>query len=226
MKIRIRYFASFHEITGQSEENWTLSDDATISDVRTQLLARYPRLQPIIERSLCAVNHGYVPADTALHDGDELVFIPPMGGGSPLEGVHPMEPLIQLTREPLDRNALIAAVSNPTAGGIAIFEGVVRNNARGKQVRYLEYDVYLEMAEQQIRTIVAEAERRWGVEHVAVAHRFGRLEIGEASVIIAVATPHRAEAFEACRYIIDTLKTTVPIWKKEVATNGEEWVEG
>jgi molybdopterin synthase catalytic subunit len=102
---------------------------------------------------------------------------------------------------------------------------VVRDNARGKQVRYLEYDVYQEMAEQQIRTIVAEAKRRWSVEHVAVAHRFGRLEVGEASVIIVVASPHRAEAFEACRYIIDTLKTTVPIWKKEVATNGEEWVE-
>ncbi len=137
-----------------------------------------------------------------------------------------MEPLIQLTREPLDRSALIAAVADAGVGGIAIFEGVVRDNARGKQIRYLEYDVYLEMAEQQIREIIAEAERRWGVEHVAVAHRFGRLEIGEASVIIVVGTPHRAEAFEACRYIIDTLKTTVPIWKKEVATNGEEWVEG
>ncbi|MFL5693486.1 MAG: molybdenum cofactor biosynthesis protein MoaE [Ktedonobacteraceae bacterium] len=137
-----------------------------------------------------------------------------------------MEPLIQLTREPLDRNALIAAVSHASAGGIAIFEGVVRDHARGKQIRYLEYDAYPEMAEQQIRVIVDEAQKRWGVEHVAVAHRFGRLEIGEASVIIVVATPHRAEAFEACRYIIDTLKTTVPIWKKEVATNGEEWVEG
>ncbi|MFL5667333.1 MAG: molybdenum cofactor biosynthesis protein MoaE [Ktedonobacteraceae bacterium] len=137
-----------------------------------------------------------------------------------------MEPLIQLTREPLDRNALIAAVSHASAGGIAIFEGVVRVHARGKQIRYLEYDAYPEMAEQQIRVIVDEAQKRWGVEHVAVAHRFGRLEIGEASVIIVVATPHRAEAFEACRYIIDTLKTTVPIWKKEVATNGEEWVEG
>jgi len=93
-------------------------------------------------------------------------------------------------------------------------------------VRYLEYDVYPEMAEQQIRAIVAEAERRWGVERVAVAHRYGRLEIGEASVVIVVATPHRAEAFDACRYIIDTLKATVPIWKKEVATDGEEWVEG
>jgi len=137
-----------------------------------------------------------------------------------------MEALIQLTHEPLDRNALVGAVSHASVGGIVVFEGVVRDNARGKQVRYLEYDVYPEMAEQQMRTIVAEAERRWGVERVAVAHRFGRLEIGEASVIIVVATPHRAEAFEACRYIIDTLKTTVPIWKKEVATDGEEWVEG
>lgn len=137
-----------------------------------------------------------------------------------------MEPIIQLTHEPLDRAALIEAVSHPGVGGIVVFEGVVRDNARGKQVRYLEYEVYEEMARQQIREIIATAEQRWGVERVAVAHRFGRLEIGEASVIIVVATPHRAEAFDACRYIIDTLKATVPIWKKEVATTGEEWVEG
>jgi len=137
-----------------------------------------------------------------------------------------MEPLIQLTREPLDRNALVTAVTHASVGGIVVFEGVVRDNARGKQVRYLEYDVYAEMAEQQMRKIVVDAQKRWGVERAAVAHRFGRLEIGEASVIIVVAAPHRAEAFEACRYIIDTLKTTVPIWKKEVASDGEEWVEG
>ena len=137
-----------------------------------------------------------------------------------------MEPVIQITRDALDRDTLLAAVSNPGVGGIVIFEGVVRDNARGKQIRYLEYDVYPEMAIQQIRAILAEAEKRWGVDRIAVAHRIGRIEIGEASVIIVVATPHRAEAFEACRYIIDTLKTTVPIWKKEVTMNGEEWVEG
>ena len=137
-----------------------------------------------------------------------------------------MEPLIQITREPLDRDALVTAVTHSGAGGIVVFEGVVRDNARGKQVRHLEYDVYPEMAIKQVRAIVAEAEQRWGARHVAVAHRVGRLEIGEASVIVVVATPHRAEAFEACRYIIDTLKATVPIWKKEVATGGEEWVEG
>ena len=149
-----------------------------------------------------------------------------MVGHTRRSGTSILEPFIQITREPLDRNALIAAVNDPGAGGIVVFEGVVRDNARGKQIRYLEYDVYPEMAIQQIREIIAEAEKRWNVDRVAVAHRIGRLEIGEASVIIVVATPHRAEAFEACRYIIDTLKTTVPIWKKEVAMNGEEWVEG
>lgn len=137
-----------------------------------------------------------------------------------------MEPVIMITREPLDRAALVEAVAHPGVGGIVVFEGVVRDNARGKQVRYLEYDVYPEMATAKIREIISEAERRWGALRIALAHRVGRLEIGEASVVVVVATPHRNEAFEACRYIIDTLKTTVPIWKKEVATSGEEWVEG
>lgn len=137
-----------------------------------------------------------------------------------------MDPLILLTRDPLDRAALVAATTHSSVGGIVVFEGVVRDRARGKQIRYLEYETYEEMAREQIVTIINNAQQRWGVERVAVAHRFGRLEIGEASVIIVVASPHRAEAFEACRYIIDTLKETVPIWKKEVATDGEAWVEG
>ena len=134
--------------------------------------------------------------------------------------------VVQLTHETLNRDTLVNEVSHPSMGGIVVFEGVVRDHARGKQVHYLEYEAYEEMAEQQIRTIIEEARQHWGVERVAVAHRFGRLEIGEVSVIIVVASAHRAEAFDACRYIIDTLKATVPIWKKEVATNGEEWVEG
>ncbi len=137
-----------------------------------------------------------------------------------------MTALINITREPLDRDAIIAAVAHPEAGGIVTFEGVVRNHARGKRIRYLEYDAYPEMAEEQFARIAAEAEQRWGPLRIAIWHRIGRLEIGEASVIIVVAAPHRAQAFEACRYAIDTLKTTVPIWKKEVAEDGEEWVEG
>ncbi len=140
-----------------------------------------------------------------------------------------MATLIQITREPLDRPAIDSiaqSVWHAGAGGIVTFEGTVRNHARGKLVRYLEYDAYPEMAEQEMATIAAEVQRRWQTDHIALVHRIGRLEIGEVSVVVAVACPHRAEAFEACRYAIDTLKSTVPIWKKEVAEDGEEWVEG
>jgi molybdopterin converting factor subunit 1 len=219
MHIQIRYFASLREITGEREEQLTIPDGATVANVRTMLLTRYPRLQLILERCAYALNHHYVSTEAILKEGDELVFIPPTGGGTP------GEPLIQLTHEPLDRDALVRAVSHPSIGGIVVFEGVVRDNTHGKQVLYLEYDVYQEMAREQIRTLITEAQQRWGVERIAVAHRFGRLEIGEASVIIVVASPHRGEAFDACRYIIDTLKKTVPIWKKEVTIDGEAWVE-
>jgi molybdopterin synthase catalytic subunit len=140
-----------------------------------------------------------------------------------------MATLIQITREPLDRPAIDAiaqSVWHAGAGGIVTFEGAVRDNARGKRIRYLEYDAYPEMAEQEMAKIAAEVERRWGTDRVALVHRIGRLEIGEVSVVVAVACPHRAEAFEACRYAIDTLKASVPIWKKEVAEDGESWVEG
>lgn len=140
-----------------------------------------------------------------------------------------MAAIVKITRDPLDDaavNALVQAISHPEVGGIVTFHGVVRNHARGKRVRYLEYDAYPEMAEQQMAAIAAEVERRWQTDRVAMVHRIGRLEIGECSVVVAVACPHRAEAFDACRYAIDTLKANVPIWKKEVAEDGEEWVEG
>jgi molybdopterin synthase catalytic subunit len=140
-----------------------------------------------------------------------------------------MAAIVKITRDPLDEAAvttLVRSLADPADGGVVIFQGVVRDNARGKRVRYLEYDAYPEMAEQQMASIAAEVERRWHTGNVALVHRIGRLEIGECSVVVVVACPHRGEAFEACRYAIDTLKTTVPIWKKEVAEDGEEWVEG
>jgi molybdopterin synthase catalytic subunit len=140
-----------------------------------------------------------------------------------------MAAIVKITRDLLDEAAittLVRSLADPADGGIVIFQGVVRDNARGKRVRYLEYDAYPEMAEQQMASIAVEVERRWHTGNVALVHRIGRLEIGECSVVVVVACPHRGEAFEACRYAIDTLKTTVPIWKKEVAEDGEEWVEG
>jgi molybdopterin synthase catalytic subunit len=140
-----------------------------------------------------------------------------------------MAPVVKITRDPLDGAAVRALVDEATHasdGGVVTFEGVVRDHARGKNIRYLEYDAYPEMAEERMNAIAAEVGQRWQTDHVALVHRIGRLEIGECSVVVVVACPHRAEAFEACRYAIDTLKTTVPIWKKEVAEDGEEWVEG
>ncbi|GAC1453514.1 MAG: hypothetical protein PVSMB2_00460 [Ktedonobacteraceae bacterium] len=165
MNIHIRYFASLRETVERTEETIAIDEDTRVADVRLLLATRYPRLQSLLERSVCAVNRGYVSPETVLHENDELVFIPPMGGGTA------MEPIVQLTREPLNRDALVVATSDPSVGGIVVFEGVVRDNARGKQVRYLEYETYEEMAEQQIRTIIGEAQQRWSVERFAVANR-------------------------------------------------------
>lgn len=140
-----------------------------------------------------------------------------------------MASLVRITQDRLNDatiRALVRGVTSSGDGGVVTFEGVVRDNARGKRIRYLVYDAYQEMAEQQMASIVAEVQSRWQTENIAIVHRIGRLEIGECSVVVVVACPHRAEAFEACRYAIDTLKSTVPIWKKEVAEDGEEWVEG
>jgi molybdopterin synthase catalytic subunit len=140
-----------------------------------------------------------------------------------------LESIINITPDPLDASAirsLVESISLPSDGGVVVFEGIVRNNARGRSVRYLEYDAFPEMALEQMRAIAAEVESRWATDHLAMVHRIGRLEIGECSVVVAVACPHRAEAFAACQYAIDTLKVRVPIFKKEVLEDGEEWVEG
>ncbi len=134
--------------------------------------------------------------------------------------------MFRITNDRIDAEELSAAVARPEAGGIAVFLGVVRDNNLGRRVGHLEYDAYPEMAERQMAAIAAEIAERWPVSAVAMLHRVGRLEIGEASVGIAVSSPHRKEAIEACHYAIDRLKQTVPIWKKEVWDNGEEWIEG
>ena len=131
-----------------------------------------------------------------------------------------------ITRQPLDLNALVARVAFPGAGAILTFSGVVRDNAHGKSVSHLEYEAYPEMAEQTLRDIIAEVQERWHDARVAMAHRIGKLQIGEASLIIAVAAPHRAEAYAASRYAIERVKTLLPVWKKEFASDGDHWVEG
>ncbi|MSQ61244.1 MAG: molybdenum cofactor biosynthesis protein MoaE [Dehalococcoidia bacterium] len=133
--------------------------------------------------------------------------------------------MFEIIRDPIESQALIDAVARPDAGGIALFLGVVRNNNLGRNVQYLEYDAYPPLAIRQMGVIAEEVRDRWDIAEVAMLHRIGRLEIGEASVGIAVSAAHRKEALEACHYAIDRLKESVPVWKKEVWDNGEEWIE-
>jgi molybdopterin synthase catalytic subunit len=153
-------------------------------------------------------------------DGDEVAFIPPVSGGSAGAA------LVELTAEPLDARRLETAVADPGAGAICTFTGVVRDSSRGQSVTHLEYEAYAGMAERQMRAIADEIVERWPAARVAMAHRTGRLEIGEASVVVSVSCPHRAEAIAACHWGIDRLKESVPIWKKEFARSGAVWIEG
>ena len=149
-------------------------------------------------------------------DGDEIAFLPPVSGGAGT---------CSLSDGPIDVGKVVARVSGPGMGGIVTFIGAVRNRARGRDIRHLEYESYPEMAEREMERIASQAAERWPGTQVAIAHRAGHLEIGDIAVVVVAAAPHRAEAFEACRFAIDTLKQTVPIWKKEVATDGEYWVD-
>ncbi|MBI4287923.1 MAG: molybdenum cofactor biosynthesis protein MoaE [Chloroflexi bacterium] len=137
-----------------------------------------------------------------------------------------MAKAVELTHQPISAEAMVAKVLKGKHGAVVTFLGIVRNQSEGKAVRYLEYEAYPEVALKKMEELLGEIKARWGIEDVAITHRLGRMEIGETAVIIAVASPHRGEAFEACKYAIDRLKETVPIWKKEVFVDGEHWVAG
>jgi len=164
------------------------------------------------------VNFELAHEEDALSDGDEVALLPPVAGGSGAK-------LCTISEHPLDEAEVVSRVIGPDAGGVVTFVGNVRHEARRHAIEYLEYEAYPEMAEREMQKIADEAGERWPGTRVAIAHRVGHLSIGEAAVVIVAAAPHRAEAFDACRFAIDTLKRTVPIWKKEVATDGAYWVD-
>lgn len=194
--------------------------DATVEDVYQMLRERHPGLEGDLRLIRPARNQSFTDWTERVDDGDEVAFIPPVSGGSGAAA------LIELTEGPLDSRRLEAAVAHAGAGAICTFTGVVRDNSRGESVSYLEYEAYAGMAEMQMSAIIEEIAGRWPEARVAMAHRTGRLEIGEASVIVSVSCPHRAEAIAACHWGIDRLKESVPIWKKEFATSGAFWIEG
>ena len=206
VRVSIRLFAGLRERAGKSRLE--LDDVARAGDVWARLdLGEEPG------GLMYAVNREYVDRSHELHDGDEVALIPPVSGGAFL-----------ITAEPLDVARVVAEAESDEAGAVASFVGTVRRSSRGRNVQYLEYEAFEEMAEPMLVRLGESLTGKHGLTAVAIHHRIGRVEIGEASVVIAVSSPHRASALDACREAIDTLKETIPLWKKEVYEGGEEWI--
>ena len=206
MRVKVRLFAGLRERAGAAERE--LDGVTRVSEVWPALaLGDEP------DGLLYAVNRRYAEREQELADGDEVALIPPVSGGA-----------FRITEEPLSLEAVVDEVADESAGAVATFLGTVRRESRGRTVLYLEYEAYAEMAEDVMAQIAAELEQRYELWAVAIHHRVGRVEIGEASVAIAVSAPHRKYALAACKDAIDTLKQTVPLWKKEVYEGGEEWL--
>ena len=208
MRIRVRLFAGLRERVGTGENEMELPAGARASDVWELL-----QIGPEPEGLAYAVNRRYVDRDEPLAEGDELAIIPPVSGGA-----------FRLTEGPLDARAVMREVESEGAGAVASFVGTVRARSRERDVLHLEYEAYAGMAEQVMEELATALKAKYDLCEVAIAHRIGRVEVGEASVAIAVSAPHRQDALAACAEAIDTLKTTVPLWKKEVYEGGEEWI--
>jgi molybdopterin synthase catalytic subunit len=231
MQVRVLPFGTLKDWLGQSAITVELPQGATVADLLRQLCAG--RSAEPLRGIAISVNAEYVTQRHAvLCEGDEVGLLPPVSGGSgraesPSAEVAAQPPMrVALTREPIDAAGLVAAAKQGEDGAVVVFDGIVRNQTRGRKTLSLEYEAYEEMALKQMSELAREAHRRFGVRHVTLIHRLGRLQVGETSVLVVVTSGHRAQAFEACRWLIDTLKKTVPIWKKETFVDGAVWAEG
>lgn len=219
MRIRVLYFAVFRERIGDDSEELELGSGSDVAAALAALAERHPIIGQLAGRFQTAVNQEMVPATTRLADGDELALIPPVAGGAGAPARH-----ARVIDQPLSLDRVVAAVSSTEHGGLVTFTGNVRSRSQGREVERLEYEAYAEMAEKVLAGLCDEIEAEIEGVRVAVEHRTGVLGIGDAAVVIAASAPHRAEAFAACRAMIDRLKNKAPIWKKEVGPDGSEWV--
>jgi molybdopterin converting factor subunit 1 len=238
MRVRALFFGQLREIVGAEEQEAELPSGACMREAFALWQQRFPALAPFQSMVIAARNQEYAPWDTALEDGDEIAFLPPVSGGSFSStnrtagednancGAEAGAEACQLLREPIPVAKWVAFVKGAEDGAVAAFEGIVRNHSCGRAILYLEYEAYAPMALAKMREIAAQAREKFVIHRVAIIHRLGRLEIGETSVLIAISAAHRAAAFDACRFAIDTLKHTVPIWKKEFFADGSAWAEG
>jgi molybdopterin synthase catalytic subunit len=232
MRVRVVFFGILKDLVGSSERELELRTGATAEDLWAALQAQTPGLARFEKSVAVAVNQHYSEPGALLHEGDEVALLPPVSGGSGYAAGEPdAKPAMtsahcRLQHAPIAADTVISGIRRGEDGAIVVFDGIVRNHSRGRRTLYLEYEAYEKMALDALEALATEAKTRFEVRECVIVHRLGRLEIGETSVLIVVASAHRAAAFDASRWIIDTLKRTVPIWKKEHFADGAVWADG
>jgi len=217
MQVRVLFFGVLKDLAGQVSELLDLAEGVTVNDVLAHYALQSPRMKQSMPSLAVAVNQEYANFETKLKAGDEIALLPPVSGG--LANV-------AIVREPLETAKILANLKHAEDGAVVVFEGIVRNHTRGRPTLWLDYEAYEEMALKQMEALARQALSQFPIREVALIHRLGKLQIGETSVLIVVASAHRAAAFDACRWLIDTLKRTVPIWKKEYFKDGAVWAAG
>lgn len=218
MRVRVLVFGVLKEVCPEASAALELPEGARVQDLLEQFRATFYGRDALWASLAVAVNREYVSVEHELHDSDEVALLPPVSGGAGGK--------VALTRERIDADELVNGLKHGDDGAVVVFDGIVRNNSRGRGTLYLDYEAYEEMALEQMRALTAKAAEDFAIRDIVLVHRLGRLEIGETSVLIAVASAHRPAAFDACRWLIDTLKKTVPIWKKEHFADGVVWADG
>jgi MoaE-MoaD fusion protein len=226
MRVRVLFFGRLKDIVGVAQDDAELSEGSRVADLFERYGRQFPQLAEFRPSIAASRNQEYCEWRATLSAGDEVAFLPPVSGGQGDAAVAAPSELFQLVRVPINVAVLAASLKAGQDGALVTFDGFVRDNFKGRATSHLEYDAYEPMALAKMREIGDEARRKFAVHRIAIVHRLGRVSIGESSVWIGVSAPHRGAAFDACRYAIDALKTTVPIWKKEFFADGAAWAEG
>lgn len=230
IQVKLLAFGMLKDALGADPTSISLPAGSTVADLLAAVARAYPAA--VLRGIAVSVNAEYATPAVPLHDGDEVGLLPPVSGGTARAAKAPEHDntaqhiVTYLTREPLDIAAFIARAKAAEDGAVVVFDGIVRNHSHGRRTLHLDYEAYEEMAARQMFELAVDARARFGVRHVAIVHRLGRLVVGETSVLIVVASAHRAQAYEASRWLIDTLKQQVPIWKKETFVDGSVWAAG
>jgi MoaE-MoaD fusion protein len=227
MRVRVLFFGILKDLAQRTNDTLELREGATVREMLAQCELQIPQIKASLPSSAVAVNQHYADAETRLKPGDEIALLPPVSGG--LSSADPRISHLshaRIVREQIDTAEALADIKRGEDGAAVVFEGVVRKQTRGRKTLYIDYEAYEEMAVKEMESLAAKALEQFAIRDVALIHRLGRLQIGETSVLVVTASAHRAAAFEACRWLIDSLKHTVPIWKKEYFEDGAVWADG